>query len=397
MPPAKMIHKKSRYTRRIKDIKILRRRTAAAVEMNPTPDNMRRFAAEIAGEIRATSKSFTPAINDKLRLLTTAPRSHFIGCGLRTALAKTAANSSIMIQIGTASNGDHICVDADSAKGQVFLLKNFASSENIMCDSLIMPAQRHANCWFNCMFTTFFVSDKGRKFMRFFRQLMIEGKTLSGAVVRPKTLRNALLLLNLAIEACYGGPAGHDVAINTNNIIAAVYRSIPRKYPGIKNIDAHGNPYYFYIDLLTYLNAGEKDAPKMVSYKYEDSVSAFFKGILSEKKPADVIVIQLTDTGAEERANASDFTNKPLTVTSKQGITYVLDSVVVRDTSGSHFCACIHCDGMEYTYDGAVTSQLVKDDWSKRYNSPKSWGIEGSQLKWNFTDSYMLAIYYRVN
>lgn len=375
-----------------------RRRTAAsAVGMNPTPANMRRFTAEVAREIKSASKSFTPAVNAKLRMMTVAPRYNILGCGVSTALGRTGASTAFKIRVGTTDNGYPICVDADSRQGQELLLKNFASSEAIDCKSLTMPAQRHANCWFNCMFATFFVSDKGRKFMRAFRQLMIEGKVLSGAKVQPQKLRHALLLFNMAIEACYGGPAGHDVAINTNNIIAAVYRAIPREYAGIKDIDAHGNPYYFYSDLLEYLNAGIKDAPRMVSYKYEDSVTAFFNGENNSNKPADIVVIQLTDTGAEERAQASDFVNKPLTVTTKRGYTYVLDSAVVRDITGTHFSACVHCNGDEYTYDGAVTSSLVKDIWTKRYNAREAWGITGSNLKWNFTDGYMLVFYYRVN
>lgn len=396
MPTAKKTHNTARKTRRVKNSQGRRRRAAAAVERDPTPANMRRFAAEIAGEIRTTNKSFTPAINAKLKQLTSAPRSDLLGCGARTALGMTGATSSLKIRIGNAKDGSPICVDAAGAQGQAFLMRNFASTQDISCSSIIMPAQRHANCWFNCMFTAFFVSDKGRKFMRAFRQLMIEGKTLSGAAVKPMKLRNALLLFNMAIEACYGGPAGHDVAINTNNIIAAVYRSIPRKYAGIKDIDTHGNPYYFYNDLLTYLNAGEKDAPRMVSYKYEDSVREFFNGSLAQEVPADVVVIQLTDTGAEERAAASEFSNKPLTVMTTQGQTYALDSVVVRDTTGSHFCACLHCNGTQYVYDGAVTSALVKDDWEKRYNSSSDWRIQKSKNRWNFMDAYLLAIYYRV-
>ena len=132
MPTAKKIHHGARKTRRIKDTKGRRHRTAAAaVETNPTPANMRRFAAEVAGEIRAVNKSFTPAINAKLKQLTSAPRSDLLGCGTRTALGKTGAIATMMIRVDTASDGSPVCVDAASAKGQSFLLKNFASTENI--------------------------------------------------------------------------------------------------------------------------------------------------------------------------------------------------------------------------------------------------------------------------
>ena len=396
MPTAKKTHNNARKTRHNKDKKSTRQQIAAIVKQNPTPTNMRQFTREIANEIRSTNKSFTPIINAKLKLITSKPRSNLLDCGVRTALGKTGAEPSILISIGNTDNGTPKCISADSMDGQALLLRNFASSEKIKCNSLIMPAQRHSNCWFNCMFATFFVSDKGRKFMRAFRQLMIEGKTMSGTIIQPKKLRNALLLFNLAIEACYGGPAGHDIAINTNNIISAIYNSIPKKYHGIKDIDMYGNPYYFYNDLLTYLNADTTDTPRMVSYKYEDSVSEFFSGKIIQNTIADIIVIQLTDINIKNRAASSKFANKPFMISTMQGQTYALDSVIVRDTTGNHFCACLHCNGNQYTYDGAVTSDLVKDNWTKHYNSSNIWEIQGSRNKWNFMDAYLLAFYYRI-
>jgi hypothetical protein len=43
------------------------------------------------------------------------------------------------------------------------------------------------------MFVTFFVSDKGRKFFHFLRQLMIEGKQKNGAIIPSKLIRFALI------------------------------------------------------------------------------------------------------------------------------------------------------------------------------------------------------------
>ena len=46
-------------------------------------------------------------------------------------------------------------------------------------ENIIGPKQYKSNCWFNVFLMIFFVSDKGRKFHRFFRKAMIEGKIYS--------------------------------------------------------------------------------------------------------------------------------------------------------------------------------------------------------------------------
>jgi hypothetical protein len=66
------------------------------------------------------------------------------------------------------------CVPYYEPKAVKFLLKNLSANKHIKIDKIIPPIQSQSNCWFNTMFVTLFVSDKGRKFFHFFRQLMIE-------------------------------------------------------------------------------------------------------------------------------------------------------------------------------------------------------------------------------
>ena len=82
------------------------------------------------------------------------------------------------------------------------------------------------------MFMCFFVSDKGRKFFRFFRQLMIEGKTLKNKRI-PIALQRGFFLFNMTIEACYNAgnkPLTREIAesLDTNNIIVKIWKSLPR-------------------------------------------------------------------------------------------------------------------------------------------------------------------------
>ena len=96
-----------------------------------------------------------------------------------------------------------------------------------------MPIQKNSNCWFNALFANFFISDKGRKFFRFFRQLMIEGKKINKngekEYIKSDNLRYAFGLFNAAIEASYNQKNKSTeiaLALDTNNIISAIYKAI---------------------------------------------------------------------------------------------------------------------------------------------------------------------------
>ena len=107
--------------------------------------------------------------------------------------------------------------------------------------------------------------------MRFFRQLMIEGKTSNGNIITPAELRNVLLLFNAAIEACYnsdGNASSIGLALNTNNIIGNIYSTLG-KQEGIKNVDEYGNPYKFYRDLIKYLGGGDIYVEKIENERLE--------------------------------------------------------------------------------------------------------------------------------
>ena len=103
-----------------------------------------------------------------------------------------------------------------------------------------------------------FISDKGRKFFRFFRQLMIEGRLANGKAISSTKLKRGLFLLNACIEASYNADDSKKALLmDTNNVIKLVYESIPKKskkdYNWIRNVGEAGNPYYFYSHIIHYL------------------------------------------------------------------------------------------------------------------------------------------------
>jgi len=59
---------------------------------------------------------------------------------------------------------------------QALFLDNLSKHNIINIDSLIVPKQSYYNCWFNTSIMMNYISDKGRKFNKYFRQYMITGK-----------------------------------------------------------------------------------------------------------------------------------------------------------------------------------------------------------------------------
>ena len=97
---------------------------------------------------------------------------------------------------------------------------------------------------------------------------------------------------------------------------------------------------------------------------------------------------------------AGEFNKKPVSFSVKDA-RYEIDSAVVRDVSKQHFCSMITCEDKEMGYDGASFHRLVSLQWKHRMNTDINWEFEGTKdydgtlLKWNFTKSYQLVMYYR--
>lgn len=360
------------------------------------------FAGAVVDAVEKNAKSLRPDINDNLASVHAGEVKDLFECGVRERLEKTAASEPLKIPVGnTVRKGKLRCVDATSKIARERMLENFRREGKLDPHSIIAPMQFHTNCWFNTMFMCLFVSDKGKRFMRFFRQLMIEGKTIKGTAITPTKLNEALVLMNLAIEACYNhnrSAKNIGLALNTNNIIHSIYESIPESYKskhsGIRDVDQYGNPYTFYRDLIEYLTDNPNESTKIITVKEIDSVTAFYNGSLNQN--ADVIVVQVTDSGAAGRASPRDAGSMPKVV-SLPGATYALDSFVARDLSKMHFCCGIKINGKEYIFDGAAFSPLTKRRWTAKLGENANWSVKGSKNTWNFSKGYSILLYYKTN
>jgi hypothetical protein len=342
--------------------------------------------------------SYSPSVNKELVMLQSIQREKVHNCNNEKAFE---LKEPLQIGISGKIFGKN-CVPYYDPKAINYLLKNLSANKHIKIDKIVPPVQNQSNCWFNTMFVTLFVSDKGRKFFHFFRQLMIEGIQSNGELI-PQKLRNGFALLNYAIEACLTGNS-YAYILDTNAIIRNIYDAVPESYkeklPYITNVDEAGNPMRYYGSIIHYLHNKSlqfifiKDANE----KWKDMI---IKDIEKQTHLPHFIILEIYDGPNKTVGTSGTTTNKPRSFLIK-GAKYSLDSCVIRDTTQQHFCATLTCDTKEMAYDGMSYHRLVPLEWKKYINSDFSWGFEGSNnsdgtpLKWNFTHGYQMLIYYRV-
>ena len=367
---------------------------------NNTPNDITKISKEIDKlftkdkGLGVSNNSYSPTINQELVTLKSIPRNPIYDCN-----NKKAFDLSEPLKIGIPGYiyGKN-CFLYNTPEAKKYLLRNLEANKHINPTIIVPPIQSMANCWFNSMFVTFFVSDKGRKFFHFFRQLMIEGKQKNGKMI-PGKLRDAFALLNFGIDACLTGNS-FAYELNTNSIIHQIYSGIPNNFksqhPIIVDIDKPGNPVIYYMSIINYLNNNSIVTLflREASNNWKDTATTHMK---SRKYLPHLVIIEIFEK------QAATFDKKPLSFTINNA-RYKLDSTVVRDTTKQHFCATITCENKEYGYDGMSFSRLTKLEWKNKLNSKNfTWKFEGSNnsdgtpLEWNYTKCYQLLLYYRVD
>lgn len=370
------------------------RREDVLVLPNLTNQNINEISNEISNDLDH-HKSYSPSINKELVSLASVSRKNVHNCNNSKAFL---LEEPLKIGIPGLIYGKY-CHSYDSPEAKKFLLRNLAANKHVNPDVIVPPIQSLANCWFNTMFVVLFVSDKGRKFFHYFRNLMIEGTQSNGTVI-PEKLKNGFALLNYAIDACLTG-SKYAYTLNTNTIIHQISDAIPPEYksglPYIKDINQAGNPIRYYMSLINYLH--NKSVQMMyihnANIKWKDQI---IEQVKAQKYIPHVIIIELFSDNSDVR---TEKVQNKATRFDLMGHTYVLDSAVIRDTSKQHFSAVLTCEKQEMAYDGMSFHRLVNMEWKKHINSDFKWQFLGSNdndnrpLSWNFINGYQLLIYYR--
>ena len=343
-------------------------------------------------------KSYTPSINKKLVSIKSVKNHPLFTCDSLSPLEKTVSTGKLRVQVP--HNGSLVCTNIYSSLAKDIFLQELKNNK-IYCKSLIPPIQYHTNCWFNTFFMCVFISDKGRKFFRFLRQAMIEGKLINGNPIQPQSLKNALILFNAAIEAVQNKNnhlSNSSLALNTNSIIHNIYKAIPKTYHeghyGIKDVDEYGNPLAFYTDLIDFIDAKSSGIPSMKILSGSSEVSSFLSG--SDNESSDIVIVQLYNSEyTPSYAQSNRF--KKGTIIKHENNEYKLDSAVIRDNSHTHFACAITCNGRQMLYDGAAFNPLISRKWKNMLNRNSNFKLPGSKNQWNFKKGYQILFYYRTN
>ena len=289
---------------------------------------------------------------------------------------------------------------------------------------LLVPKQILSNCWFNTMFINFFYSDKGRKFFKYFRYLMITGEKIDSniKIMIPNKLKNILFALNLYIEKNLNQTNNiktrknhtkqkktnktkdidkhlknlynqyHINQKNTNYFIKNIYSLLKNYDNNLPNINQGGNPIIYYKSLINFL-----DNSKIHLLEYNITQNININNLLKNEKSKPHLLL-LNDFQSKSHYDTTYKIND---------ITYKLDSIILTNkdyfekNKNRHFVSVITINNIEYKFDGSSMVRLSKFQWKNKINKDIDWGfIEDPKYYrdlYNFTYGYKILFYYRIN
>jgi hypothetical protein len=365
--------------------------------------------------VKLSSRSFSPLLNKKLQVHS-----------LKSLKPQTLKLCDNLLSLQIVKNNMITCKAYNSSSVQELLLYNLKSSKHLDVSRFIAPLQLSANCWFNTMFVTFFFSDKGRKFFRFFRELMITGRKVDNTPI-PSSIAKLFFILNLFIEASYNQSTKSKSLfrimnkltnkLNTNFFIYHIYQIInnkpnainpnillknDNKLYNIPNVDDAGNPVAYYESILNYLNYNTlqifRQQFQIKSNIYEILKHHFYNS--SFTSILDIIILEDFQTNSKYETSYTFVDSKNITYT------YALDSIILTNKdyfnsdTNSHFVSVLTCNNEEYKFDGSSSSRFEKFKWKKMINTNKDWTFEENpkyELEhYNFTKGYKILFYYRI-
>ena len=354
-----------------------------------------------------TIKSYSPSFNKKLDIKT-----------LKTLKNNPIKLCNNLLQINVGTSQKPKCLNFNNIQVKKFLLKNLMSSKHLDPNKFIAPKQLYSNCWFNTMFVVFFFSDKGRKFFRFFRNLMITGRKIDKSRMNDQELRKLLFIFNLYIEASYNQEYSkikkenkinlHEQVkhlthnLDTNFLIKKIYNRIKKISPAydIPNLDDPGNPLEFYKVIMDYMNY---DILNILNINVDSSSKIKHKTIkkiidYSFIKTHDIIVI-------EDHESKMDYEIEYEIELNKKKYKYKLDSIILtnkghyKPQANSHFVSVLTINKEYYKFDGSSYSKLSKFNWIKILNKNVDWIFKENPAyypeKYNFKYGYKILFYYR--
>ena len=357
---------------------------------------------------KKTGKSYSPMANLELKSYNKSKNFEFV------KLMNTLYNCKDKLKV----NVDGKCVDYKNEKAQQQMLQllNYKTPNAIMADLVIAPAQVLSNCWLNSFFMCYFISDKGRKFFRSLRRVMITGEKKRGGPKIANKYRKGLWLLNKMIQSSlfYSDTSSDFIKhADTNDVIRLLRGKGDGKQKLIVKTNEAYNPMQFYNilfnDVLNINSSGK--LVKAVKVNTKQQYNLIFKQKNLKERQYELITIERRDD-----ANENDISSKIDKVPKEFKIgkvKYVLDSAVLRSIDKKHFTSYITLNGKEYAFEGGAYRRLRQmNGWKNLVtkNTNKTWKF-GTPLRedkisqrkdgyvlneeFNFTKGYQMLFYYR--
>jgi len=398
-----------------------KKKTSTSKEEETVIDNTTpKLAKELKKAQKKGNVEFSPSINRQLMTLkSVTPRGNIYDCPEGGVLVTTARGSK--------------CYSWKTKKAKEVMLKNLNTTKPVSAKLIIAPAQYQANCWMNSFFVSWFLSDLGRKFNRWFRQTCITGVLPDSKKSIPNQLKKPAFLLNKMIDASLrskteGDPARYAELMDTNDIIRQFHKAIPGSR--IVKTKKASNPLTFYSTVYRkMLDIGDRHIGwQKGDISYTKGPMGWLNFYLSSDYPPTgkelnelirnasiigdfvpkVIFLEVQDSPSilfdtskkleftVDRQFISKYSEKFIKPGKKYS--YTLDAAVLRDTKKVHFSAYITINGIDYGFDGESYSRLEKFNWKSKLNKNTQWRFaEQYETYFNFTKGYQLLIYYRDN
>ena len=363
----------------------------------------------VKSKLKNVATSFSPAINRAIASLRSlSPNPNLFNC---TKKREIRVQTEKGVQ----------CVGWKTQKAQTALLNNLRSKKKVIASNIIAPKQIMSNCWFNTFFMCFFISDKGRKFNRGLREMMIKGVILSPdkkTIPIDKTLQWPFFKLNKYIEASLRGrndPNRFAELMDTNEVIEDLYKAMVRikrrksqdsrtRVPlrSLIPVGKDGNPLAYYNSIMYYFQSRVGLAQKAVTTEdvyLEDVTTKEIKLIISETSkysttPEIVFVTYHMENAADISKHRQGGT---LSFTVDDKLKYALDSAILIDTKNTHFSSYLTIEGKEYAFDGESFSPLEPFQWKNKIHKNTQWRFsEQYKTYFNFRKAYQILIYYRI-
>ena len=374
-------------------------------------------------------RSYSPSINKDIERLSISPHRNLIG--------PCEDNQVFVPKKGAIPDSDGYvdgkCTSWKAKSSQKHLLDNLKSKKPVIATDIRGPFQNRSNCWFNTFFMMFFISDKGRKFMKAFRESMITGKFKTTGKKIPDSIRYPFWLLNKMITGVLIGskdPEEYWSYMDTNKVINEIYKKL-KKYSnkqilGYKEIikpGDSGNPIVMFLAIINYFDNKYASRGFGISslninnYNHftdlSNKGSKWYNWVL-ENEP-HIIIIQMTDGtnnesgptkwmgkigNTDKYARIKDYKKKiKYTFTGLRDgkkVEYTLDSMGIRDNNKHHICALVTLNKNDYTFDGENNVTIRRGDWKKLLNKDKNFKITSRISEtYNLTKGYQCLLYYR--